>query len=174
MCYLCFEMQGFKRKQIKMKLTGTFVVCRHTTKWTKVLYRVLTHGKEATCQQSVDLRGVFEPNGRKTVEKYTVKFELHGKGRHMVKSWSPHPATQMTHGSSQNTVKVVCAQTHGKDMLTWTHSQLFSTVHVMGTHGKNFTVCAWWGHTAKVLHCGVRCRVWSGSVSSQVNTIDLR
>jgi hypothetical protein len=59
MCYFCFEMQGFKRKQIKMKLTGTFAMCRHTAKRTKVLYRVLTHGKDAMCQQSVDLGGVF-------------------------------------------------------------------------------------------------------------------
>jgi hypothetical protein len=35
MCYLCFEMQGFKRKQIKTKPTGTFAVCRHTAKRTK-------------------------------------------------------------------------------------------------------------------------------------------
>jgi hypothetical protein len=52
-------MQGFKRKQIKTKPTVTFAVCRHMAKRTKVLYHVPTHGKEAMCQQSVDLGGVF-------------------------------------------------------------------------------------------------------------------
>jgi hypothetical protein len=69
MCYFCFGQQGFKRKQIKTKFTGAFAVCRHTAKRTKVLYRVLTHGKEDTCQQPVDLGGVFwtkwsEKNGK--------------------------------------------------------------------------------------------------------------
>jgi hypothetical protein len=58
-CYIYFGMQGFKIKQTKTKFTGAFAVCRHTTMRTKVLYHVLTHGKDAMCQQSVDLGVVF-------------------------------------------------------------------------------------------------------------------
>jgi hypothetical protein len=80
-------------------------VCRHTAKRTKVLYRVLTHGKEATCQQSVDLGDVFWTKWSENCRKHTVKIELQGKGRHTVKSWSPHPATLATRDGSGITMK---------------------------------------------------------------------
>jgi hypothetical protein len=96
MCYICFGLQGFKRKQTKTKFTGAFVMCRHTAMRTKVLYHVLTHGKDSPCQQYVDLGAVFEPNGRKTENKHTAKLDVHGKGRHTVTDWTPHPAMQTT------------------------------------------------------------------------------
>jgi hypothetical protein len=121
MCYLCFEMQGFNSEQIKTKPTGTFVVCRHTAKRTKVLYRVQTHGKETICQQSVDLGGVFwtkwSENCRKTHGEIlnTRQRKTHGEILEPTACHANDTWWLREHGETF----IVCAQTHGKDMLTW-------------------------------------------------------
>jgi hypothetical protein len=53
------DYRDLKENKQKTKITGAFAVCRHMTMRTKVFYRVLTHGKDATCQQSVDLGAIF-------------------------------------------------------------------------------------------------------------------
>jgi hypothetical protein len=154
MCYICFVLQGFKRKQTKTKFTGAFAVCRHTAKRTKVLYHVPTHGKEATCQQSVDLGGVFwtkwSKNWRKTHGEFwsTRQRQTHGE------VLEPTPSTLATHGGLGITLKYLPCVARHTVKICWpgiylTHTQAFlyrardrdtrwrlHRVCVMGTYDK--------------------------------------
>jgi hypothetical protein len=77
--HILFELQVFK---IKKEKTCTFTVCRHTTKGTKVLYRVSAHDKGDTWQQPVDLGALDWTKWSLCRVQTHGKDRGHGKGRH--------------------------------------------------------------------------------------------